>query len=231
MRQDERPYTPRDFIVPLGGVHEDGGCGPFLGTGVFVGKKAILVTCDHVLVEWEGQYGIAIEAEEQLLQANVIIREPNTDLALLEVSDFCPPHTLPIEDDENLTLDDLVICFEYGTTVTAGQLIKFSPGNRLGNVTRFRDLRDLYGEAGNEMLELSFPALMGASGAPVMNWRPPFKLWGIVKANVSNELLPAQIERVVDEVGQLQEETKFYLPEALAIHVKHVRHLISQVTA
>ena len=67
--------------------------------------------------------------------------------------------------------------------------------------------------------------------APIMSWSPPFKLWGIVKANVSNELLPAQIERVVDEVGQLEEETKFYLPQALAIHVKHVRHLISQVNA
>lgn len=228
MPQDEDTYTPSDFVVPVVGLHEDGGCGPFLGTGIFVGEKATLVTCNHVLAGWPGNYGIAIQAEERLASANVIIREPNTDLALLDVPDYRPPHTVPTEEDENLTLNNLVVCFEYGTTITAGQAISFSPANRLGNVTRFRNLRDLFGEAGNQMLELSFPALKGASGAPIMEWRPPFKLWGIVKANVSNELLPVQVETVVDEAEQLQEETKFYLPQALAIHVKHIRHLISR---
>lgn len=180
---------------------------------------------------WEGDYGVVVEVEERLAKANVLIREPNTDLALLDVSDYRPSHTVPLEEDENLTLNQIVICFEYGTTVVAGQHINFSPANRLGNVTRFRDFCDLYREAGNQMLELSFPALKGASGAPIMDWRPPFKLWGIIKANVSNELLPVQIETILDEAGELEEETKFYLPQALAIHVKHIRRLISQVSA
>ncbi len=229
MSQDEDSWTPSDFVVPVLGVHEDGGNGPFLGSGVFVGEKAILVTCHHVLDGWEGEYGVVIEAEDRLVRAEVITREPSTDLALLEVSDYCPVHTLTTEQDANITLNDIVACFHYGTTIVAGQIIHFSPANRLGNVTRFRNLPDLYGEAGNQMLELSFAALKGASGAPVMGWRPPFKLWGIIKANVGTELLPAQIETVVDEAGQLDEQTKFYLPQALAIHVKHVRRLISQI--
>ena len=231
MPQDDDTYTPSDFVVPVVRLHEDGGCGPFLGTGVFVGEEAILVTCDHVLTGQEGDYGIVTVAEEQLIRANVIRREPNTDLALLAVPDYSPPHTVPMAEDEDMILNDIVICFEYGTTITAGTHINFSPANRLGNVTRFRDLLSLYGDAGDQMLELSFPALQGASGAPILGWRPPFKLWGIVKANVSNELLPAQVETVVDETGQLDEETRFYLPQALAIHVKHIRRVLSQVDA
>ena len=229
MSQDEDTWTPSDFVVPVLGVHENGGNGPFLGSGVFVGEKATLVTCDHVLDGWKGEYGVVIEAEDRLVRAKVITREPSTDLALLEVSDYCPIHTLAAEEEVNITLNDIVVCFEYGTTIVAGQLIHFSPANRLGNVTRFRNFSNLYGEAGNQMLELSFPAMKGASGAPIMGWRPPFKLWGIVKANVNTELLPAQIETVVDEAGKLDEQTKFYLPQALAIHVKHVRRLISQI--
>ena len=81
------------------------------------------------------------------------------------------------------------------------------------------------------MLELSFPALKGASGAPIMEWLPPFKLWGIVKVNIRAELIPAQIETVVNGQGKIEEETKFYLPQALAIHVKHIRQLVTEVGA
>ena len=83
MSQDEDSWTPSDFVVPVLGVHEDGGNGPFLGSGVFVGEKAILVTCHHVLDGWEGEYGVVIEAEDRLVRAEVITREPSTDLALL----------------------------------------------------------------------------------------------------------------------------------------------------
>jgi hypothetical protein len=222
----DQTYAPSDFVVPVVGLNDDGSCGLFLGTGVFVGDKAKLVTCDQVLSAWAGQYGVAIEAEKRLAKANVLVRDVKTDLALPEVLQYRPPHTLPPEEDQNLTLNNLVICFEYGTTMTAGHHISFSPASRLGNVTRFRNLSDIYGEAGDQMLELSFPAMKGASGAPIMEWTPPFKLWGIVKANVSHELLPVQVETIVDEKGQLDEQTKFYLPQALAIHVKHVRRLI-----
>jgi hypothetical protein len=231
MAADEPTYTPSDFVVPLVGLHEDGGCGPFLGTAVFVGEKAILVTCDHVLNGWKGFYGVAIEAENRLAKGKVLLREPKVDLALLEVADYRPPHTLPLQEDKDITLNNLVLAFEYGTTITAGQRIGFSPATRLGNVTRFRDLSDIYREAGEQMLELSFPALKGASGAPVMERSPPFKLWGIVKANVSHELLPVQVETIVDEKGRLEEQTKFCLPQGLAIHVKHVRQLISRLGA
>ena len=80
------------------------------------------------------------------------------------------------------------------------------------------------------MLEMSFPALRGASGAPIIEQEPPHKVWGIVTANYASELLPAQVEKIVNEDGTVDEETKFYLPHALGIHVKHLRALIRKLS-
>lgn len=209
-------------------MNEDDSCGPFLGTGAFVDGRQLLVTCDHVLNSWNGGYGVAIEAQQRIAKATLLKRDPDTDLALLRTDDYQPPYSLPFEEDGNIILNNIVICFEYGTTISAGKKINFSPANRLGNVTRFRDLPDLFGKAGERMLELSFPALKGASGAPIMEWRPPFRLWGIVKANIGAELMPVQIETVVDGNGKIEAKTKFYLPQALAIHVNHVRQFVME---
>lgn len=224
-------YSPSDFVVPIVGMNEDGSCGPFLGSGVFATESAFLVTCDHVLEPWKGKYAVAIQELNRLFVAELLVRDEKHDLAALRVPEYRPPHCVPLEKDSEISLNKIVICYEYGTTVTAGKQIDFSPANRLGNVTRIRDLRDRFKSAGDHMLELSFPALKGASGAPVMDWRPPFKLWGLVKANVGYELLPAQVESVVDTAGKLSEETKFYLPQALAVHVRHVRQLLRTLRA
>lgn len=225
---ENETHTPSDFVMPIVGLNKDKSCGPFLGSGVFVGDAPHLVTCDHILNDWDKEYGIAIESGQRIATASVLARDPDTDLAILNIDDYKPTHSLPFEEEENIILNNIVMCFEYGTTITAGNKINFSPANRLGNVTRFRNLTDLYGKAGDHMLELSFPALKGASGAPVMGWTPPFKLWVIVKANWSTELMPAQVETIRDGKGNVEEETKYYLPQALAIHVKHIKELLSR---
>ena len=75
------------------------------------------------------------------------------------------------------------------------------------------------------MLELSFPALKGASGAPVLS-NGSFELLGVIKANVGYELLPAQIESIHDQSGTVMEETKFFLPQGLAVNVAEVRNFL-----
>jgi hypothetical protein len=77
------------------------------------------------------------------------------------------------------------------------------------------------------MLVLSFAALRGASGAPVVS-NTDLHLWGIVTANRAYHLLPTQVETVLDEKNQLIEEVRFMLPQALAIHVKHLRSVLKQ---
>ena len=221
---------PSLCIVPIVGLNPDRGCGPFLGTGVFVGDNKLLVTCEHVLEAWDGSYGISShEDTPALYQTSVLHRNVDTDLACLQVEGYEAPYSLPLAEDDEIILNQLVCSFEYGTTDTVGNQINFSPANRMGNVTRLRDLTERFGASGDYMLELSFAALKGASGAPVMSWIPPFRLWGILSQNVARELHPAQIERVLDEGGNLEEETRFYLPQGLAIHVKHVRTMLNEI--
>lgn len=221
---------PSLCIVPVIGMHPDGGCGPFLGTGSFVGEQRRLITCEHVLAQWDGNYGISThEDNPQLYPAMPIRRDTETDLACLEVKGYEPPNFIPLEHDDEIILNQLICSFEYGTTVVAGNHINFSPANRMGNVTRVLDLTEHYSTAGDRMLELSFPALKGASGAPVFNWLPPFNLWGILSQNIARELHPARVETILDEEGNVTDETRFYLPQGLAINVIHIRELLQEI--
>lgn len=224
-------FTPSDFVLPVVGLNPDGTCGPFLGTGVFVETKGLFITCDHVLALWEGPFGVAIESQQRLATARLVNRDADHDLAALRIDDYQSPHAVPFRDENRIILNEFVMCFEYGTTRTAKNHIGFSPANRLGNVTRTLDLTALFRGAGDRMLELSFPAMKGASGSPVMSIEPPFSLWGIVSANIASELIPAQIEQIIDEQGLLEEETRFYLPQGLAINVVHVRRLVERTDA
>jgi hypothetical protein len=75
-----------------------------------------------------------------------------------------------------------------------------------------------------DALELSFPALRGASGAPTIYnsddmWgNANTQIVGIIVANASEHLLPAQIESVLYENNEAYEEVRFMLPQAVAVN-------------
>ena len=76
--------VPSLCVVPIVGLNDDGGCGPFLGTGFFAGERKRLVTCDHVLAKWDGAYGIsAHEDAPRLYRSSPILRKAGVDLACL----------------------------------------------------------------------------------------------------------------------------------------------------
>ena len=128
--------VPSLCVVPIVGLYNDGGCGPFLGTGFFAGEQRLLVTCDHVLAGWDGAYEIsAHEDVPRLYRSNPVLRNTEVDLACLKVEEYEPEYAFPLEVDTEITLNQLVCCYEYGTTDVAGGHINFSPANRLGNVT------------------------------------------------------------------------------------------------
>jgi hypothetical protein len=219
---------PSETFVPILGFDERSNTKVFLGTGTFVGDKPWLVTAEHVVRDWSGILGIfCVEKPTRIYEAKLLHSDPQVDLALLEVPTYSPSKTVQLAEDAEIRYNLTVVCYEYGTTRTHGTLIDFAPATRLGNVTRQLNLSDRFNKAGENILELSFPALRGASGAPVLS-NHDLKLWGIVIANTSYHLLPAQIESVLDEKNNLIEETHYLLPQAVAVHVKHVRALIQQ---
>ena len=235
-----RKVDPHKFILPLVGYEQSKDFLKFLGTSFFVEgtSNPLLVTVNHNLDGWNGDFGI-LPYREPIRPAELIAQHPEVDLALLHVPEYYPDKPLKIAGDAELLINQLVNCYEYSDSWFPDSLfpkgddahtIKFSPSCRLGNITRFDNFTDLPilpSQAGEQMLVLSFAALQGASGAPVVS-NTDLHLWGIVTANWAEHLLPAQVVTVLDEKNQLIEEVNYMLPQALAIHVKHLRSILER---
>ncbi|MEM6495880.1 MAG: hypothetical protein AAF709_04035 [Pseudomonadota bacterium] len=78
-------------------------------------------------------------------------------------------------------------------------------------------------------LELSYPALKGASGSPVvvLEGRDAFKVVGITIANIQYELMPVQTYIYRDTEDGTEEETRYCLPAGLAVNASHLSALLS----
>ena len=224
--------NPTETIIPIFGIHEPSGIKAFLGTGAFIDEPSLVVTANHVVRDWNGPFGIVklpVETRHPM-RANLVAKNQDSDLALLEVPEYSPEQALELAQDDEIKSNKTVVCLEYSTTRSRDGVIYLAPATRMGNVTRKVDLRERYGQAGEDALELSFPALKGASGAPVIS-STNGRLWGIIIANVSYHLLPTQVVTVLDERNQILEETQFMLPQGLAVHVKHLRAMLQDLGA
>jgi hypothetical protein len=76
-------------------------------------------------------------------------------------------------------------------------------------------------------LELSYPALKGASGAPVF-FETSQRIVGVIVANLERELLPAQVLSAYREDGSKSEEISYFLPNGIAIGCDHVAELVAE---
>jgi hypothetical protein len=210
----------------------------FLGTGSIIGDGSILLTADHVTRDWPGPLAIVhLPRPQQLIPITPLERDASHDLVLHRVHDYRPPQPLrPIFDAPSHPNRQL-LTFEYGTTVTVGPEVRLNPATRLGHMTRKFDMtKELRSPAGDDALELSWPALRGASGAPVMlndatNPAEAFGVIGVIVANAAYHLLPAQIESVLTEENNLFEEIRYMLPQAVAVNIRHLRPMYERAMA
>ena len=161
--------------------------------------------------------------------AAILERDPAHDLALLRAANFPNHRHFTPAFGKPITSNVQVLTFEYSRTTVSGGRIALSSSTRLGNVVSSPKKVEMLGDAGVDALELSFPALKGASGAPVIDCRN-WDLWGLIIANVSYELLPLQIETVLDQRNNILEEVKYMLPQAVAVNIKHLETMYRRHT-
>jgi hypothetical protein len=221
---------PISHIVPLCATTGNCEFAGFLGSACFVEEPTLLLTADHVLGDWDGGFAISVRrtssGQHDVHVAEVVHRDTKRDLALLRVPSYeapkplqlakaVPPPTLPI------------VSLDYGTTRIEGSKTLINPATRVGYITRAVDVSSLYGMAGKEALELSFPALKGASGSPVLRL-DTFDIVGVIFSNVSYHLLPAQIEKVADPKNEITEETKFMMPQGIAVNFFHIADMLDE---
>jgi hypothetical protein len=215
--------------VPVLGLQPDGDVPTFLGTGFIVGDGSLLVTADHILRKWTGPLGFATAANpSHAFSLEILERDWRHDLALLRVADnYRPPNMPPLDvdrDDFSVLTDRQMRTVEYGNTrVREDGNLRLSPATRLGNVTRVYDATEqLRSPAGVDALELSFPALLGASGAPVFETGSQ-RVVGVIVASARHHLLPVEIETSLTDDNAMMSETKYLLPQALAVNIKHLQ--------
>jgi serine protease Do len=93
-----------------------------LGSGFIIDKDGLILTNNHV-VEKTDEIKVTL-ADKREFKAEIIGRDPKTDLALIRIKADKPLEPLPLGDSEKLDVGDWVIAignpFGLGHTVTAG---------------------------------------------------------------------------------------------------------------
>ncbi len=227
---------PTKAIVPIFRGSGDGQdmLSALLGTAFFVGSKEELhlVTARHVFesnpIEEHEHYVFLIREEVggkekiAIREIRKVIASEDLDIATCPISpnEFAEPLQFSGHDPG---LNEDVWSFEYSRTrmeqrQAQGKHISIEPLTHKGNVMRFYT-SDFPEVMPTPSMELSYPALQGASGAPVMmaTKAKQIAVCGMLVQNIEQELLPAQILTIVDGDRSL-EETKYFLPHAKAIH-------------
>jgi Do/DeqQ family serine protease len=126
-RREQRPRNAF-FDDPLFREFFGGGPGrervqQSVGSGVIVGAEGLVVTNHHV-IEGMNELKVAL-ADRREFDADVVLRDPRTDLAVLRIRNGDGRFTaLPVGDSDALEVGDLVLAlgnpFGVGQTVTSG---------------------------------------------------------------------------------------------------------------
>lgn len=225
---------PQDSIFPL--VLVEGTSLRFIGTAFSanLGGTTYCITAAHVVLGLDEIYLFDVWGSDGVprnrgtLLHRLMLREVDqrADLAILDFGEFAPRSSL--ETNPNFDLSDPVLMtFEYAKSQVSEQNINFLGSLRHGNCVAFhRETRER-----PRQLELSFPALKGASGAPVfqkIRWKDgttKLEAVGVLTGNVQSELEPIQTYRYEGADGE-REMTHYYLPSGVATHIFYLHKMI-----
>ena len=195
----------------------------FLGSGFFFQHRGVVfgATADHCVEGYEGQFQLI--SGSGINNVEIAARSQAYDLCLFTSKLSCNSISMVLSSALNKPGNIQLLVFEFSTTEVVNSQFRLNPATRTGNCVRvFSDTR-MFGSAGENMLELSFPALKGASGSAVVEiLHSQLIVHGVVVANVERHLLPAQIETVLDEKNEILEERKYFLPQAAAVNSVHL---------
>lgn len=220
----------------------------YLGTAFFVsGKLPRLISAAHNLPRNDQQHLILFISFGDGLRYEARIEhvDSGADLAILS-TDFIPIASLILADPSELAMFDDVAALEYSETrsqlMEAESGLRATPSARIGCITRFvprQEVECVVSSPSDDMLLLSFPAMPGASGAPVVR-RNDCHVVGVIVQSWSLDATPAKVEEVVEEdVDQpddppgpwprrrIVETRRYLIPQALAANVRTIRQMLA----
>lgn len=223
---------PDASILPILEVRPDGAPKELLGTGFLISPVGALVTARHVLrgrpSDAESSLFVIAKADDEsiawsardLRRITKVNLSTRIDVAIAEIDEVEGLQPLYLRPGEIGTNED-VLTLDYSSTVvrTNEPDVRFSPGTLRGNVVRHY-ISDFPATAGMRCFDTSFPALQGASGAPVLT-QPGFSVVGMLVGNVQRHLIPAQVARI-EEMDSVIEEIRYLLPFGQALEADEI---------
>lgn len=225
-----KTIQPGLSIVPIVRATSNLPVSEVLGTGFFAGKgkDIYIVTAKHVFqnnpLNENEKYAYAISRGTgvQVWSIKTVTGAEDYDIAICEIEYV--PEAVPLSfSTQQPALNDDVFCYEYSSTrferkPLGGMHISFEPLAHKGNIMRYFDSTFPESRPTPSLLT-SFPALQGASGAPVIAGSKNKQLFvaGMIVANKETHLLPAQIVKVQDG-SEFTEQISYFLPLGKAIN-------------
>lgn len=231
-------FEPEKAIVPIVIASKKDPIQEILGTGCFIGagKKLHLLTAKHIF-----ELGGRDEASKFAFVLNTgrgigvwaiskIVGAQDYDIAICEIAHV--EEAIPLQfSKQQPALNSDVVCFEYSRTSIerkpeGGKFVDFQPLAHKGNIMRYFD-GEYPEKVKTPCFNTSFPALQGASGAPVIahTKNKNFYIAGMIVANQETHLLPAQVVEIVDGENYI-EETRYYLPMGKGINASLITQVI-----
>ncbi len=231
---------PSKSIVPIIRYSEKDPIKEILGTGAVIGcgEDIYILTAKHVFggakkQDDEGFGFVLNDAKRKRISVFAIQRIVATDdydvaICFIQYVEGMVPLQFSREQP---SLNSDVICYEYSSTRIetknlGGKHVTFEPLAHKGNIMRYFD-SEFPEKVKTPSFNTSFPALQGASGAPVLaaTKNKHFYIAGIMVANQETHLIPAQILEVTDG-NKYMEKTKYFLPMGKAINASLVAPII-----
>lgn len=223
------PGDPTLSIVPVFGIDDEGIPQEFLGTGFFTGRQPCLVTCKHVLDLWEGNWAIIVTSMNNAMHtAELVTSDSDADIAVLRVDGYTPDNVLPLLTGSDYPDNMPVISLDYADSGKMGENFEISINTRHGGIIKKYQDFDRFGASGQSALELSYPALRGSSGSPILAPNV-FVVLGVVRENVAHHLTASRLEPIYRSDGEHIAEANYEVPGALAIHSIHVQRILKSV--
>ena len=234
------PQQPLKAIFPIVRVIHEASIAAyrFLGTGFYIDNGGTFLTAKHVFPNAESTKehiynAITFDSQNSQpfpLPISDLVFSPQFDIALGRVQGASDIQPLDVAT-ENPPINFDIVTAEFSRTHIERMQneklsLTFVTCYRKGHIIRYYG--STYPESiPTQCLELSFPALKGASGAPVL-LELSGAVIGMIVQNIGHELLPAQIETIT-ESENYTEEIKYYLPSGKAISWVHLTEFVNSV--
>lgn len=210
-----------------------------LGTGFLINEEQVAITAKHIFNDYDESKmplkAVLINRDDKVfvLDACIINKSKDYDIAAIKISGIKEASFFEVKDKPLLNNADY-LTVEYSQSSielnqsTERETITFRPSTRKGNIVKVYE-SEWPETKPTKTIEISFPVLQGASGAPLIENSPPWNVVGMITHNIQYDLMPAQTVKIRDG-KEYYEEIKYFLPVGKAIRAEHLLEFIEEIT-